>query len=159
MCPFCTCPRPPERIVNRMRLVVAAAVIVQLCGCSGETEPQLEIWQDGAFVPAIVRAYEISGQRSGATTRAVAVVTTERGERLQLTLEVSYDPTPVLSLGTWSSSATEGGELRAESVDFTGGQGDGPSVGGVFVLEQSGVPRFRVDLPLRPMSTREWKVD
>jgi hypothetical protein len=151
--------RPQEKSVIRLQFAVAAALLVHLWGCSARNEPQLEIWQDGAFVPVVVRSYEIGGKRSGATTRAVAVVTTDENERLELTLEISYDPTPVLSQGSWSSSTEGGGEVHAESVEFTGGQGEGPSVGGVFVLKQQDAPRFRLKLPLRPVSTPQWKTN
>ncbi len=136
------------------------ALLALLGGCSGN-EPRLEVWEDGIYKPRAVSAYEITGKRDGGTTRVVAILTLESGERLQLELEVVYNPTPALGSGHWSLDGTQagGGEVRAESVRFLGGQGEGPSLGGRFRLDENGSPRFRVVLPLRPVGQRKWTVE
>lgn len=124
-----------------------------LGGCSGNAEPQVEEWLDGAFQARSVSSYHITGKRSGATTRAVATFVLEGGDRLQLELVVGYNPTPALDSGLWRLDGTRSavGQVRAESLKFTGGQGGGPSLGGRFRLEEEGLLSFRVVLPVRPI--------
>lgn len=123
-------------------------------GCSGPAEPRLEEWVEGAYQARGVSGYEITGQRDGATTRAVATFTLASGERLRLELELVYNPTPALGSGVWRLDGAQYGEggVRAESLKFLGGQSAGPSLGGRFRLEEeNGRPRFRAVLPLRPL--------
>ncbi len=151
-------PGMSPRLAMRFHLLV---LLVLFGGCSGGNEPRLEVWEDGTYQPRAVSAYEMTGKRDGATTRAVAVLTLESGDRLRLELEVVYDPTPALGSGHWSIEGTQtgAGEVRAESVRFVGGQAEGPSLGGRFRLDENGSPRFRVVLPLRPVSQPKWKVE
>ena len=106
-------------------------------------------------------AYEITGKRDGAVTRASAILTLESGERLRIELEVVYDPEPSLGSGHWTldGGQTGAGDVMAESLRFLGGQGEGPSLGGRFRLDEDGDPRFRVFLPLRPVSKPGWTID
>lgn len=137
------------------------SLLALLSACSGNDEPQLEVWEDGIYQTRALSAYEISGKRDGGTTRAVAILTLASGERLRLELVVVYDPTPALSSGHWSLDGTQAaaGEVRAESLTFLGGQAEGPSLGGRFRLDKNGSPRFRVVLPLRPVSQPNWTVE
>ena len=149
----------PLRVATKLHFL---ALLALLAGCSDKAEPRLEVWEDGRYQPRALTAYEITGKRDGATTRAVAILTLESGERLQLELVVVYNPTPALSSGQWSLDGTQtgaGGEVRAESVRFLGGQGEGPSLGGRFRLYENGSPRFRVVLPLRPIAQPNWAVE
>ena len=152
------------RVRTTLRLATKTwclAAIVMLWGCSGQTEPRVEVWQDGVYQPRVVSTYEISGKRDGAMTKAVATFTLETGERLRLELEVVYNPTPSLGSGRWriDGSLAGSGEVRPESIRFTGGQAQGPSLGGRFRLEENGNTRFRVVLPMRPIDQRKWTVE
>ncbi len=137
------------------------ALLILTAGCSGRNEPRLEAWKDGAFQPRALSAYEISGKRDGSVTRAIALFTLESGALLTLELEIVYNPTPSIGSGRWSIDGDHAGsgEARAESLKFLGGQGEGPSLGGRFRLEENGTPRFRVVMPLRPVEQRAWTVD
>ncbi len=130
-------------------------------GCSGQAGPRVEVWEDGTYQLRPVSAYEITGKRDGATTKAVATFTLETGERLRLELEVVYNPTPALGSGRWriDGARAGAGEVRPESIRFTGGQAQGPSLGGRFRLEENGNTRFRVTLPLRLVDQRKWTVE
>jgi len=101
-------------MIFRMSLHLATnfpflALLALLGGCSDNAEPRLEVWEDGIYQPRALSAYEIAGKRDGATTRAVAILTLESGERLQLELVVVYDPTPALRSGHWSLDGTQAG--------------------------------------------------
>lgn len=137
------------------------ALLLLLGGCSGNSEPGLEEWADGAYQPRPVSAYEVDGKRDGGTTRAVVTFTLESGARLQLELVVAYNPAPVLSSGHWRIDGPHSGsgEVHAESMRFLGGQSEGPSLGGRFRLEEDARPRFRVVLPLRPLDQPQWQVE
>ena len=153
-------------MILRMPLGLAAkfhflALLALLGGCSDRSEPRLEVWEDGAYQARALSAYEITGKRDGATTQMVAILTLESGERLQLELVVAYNPTPALGSGHWSVDGPQAGagKVRAESMRFLGGQGEGPSIGGRFRLDENGSPRFRVVLPLRPVGQPTWTVE
>lgn len=136
----------------------ALLVLVLLAGC-GSDEAQLEEWVDGAWRARVFSAYDIDGKRDGDRTRATATFTLEKGEKLQIEFVVGYDPTPVLARANWS---LDGFVYRTTSVvstalKFTGGQGEGPSLGGRFVLDADGQKRFRVVLPVLPVEKVQWK--
>lgn len=139
--------------------VLGCWLSLQMLGCAGGGEPQLEIWRDGAFAPVAVRSHEVEGKRDGATTVASISLLAENEARLRVELAIQYDPTPTLQKGSWSSTTGDGGDIRAESVEFAGGQGEGPSVGGLFILELDGEPHYRVKLPLMPVAPPQWTVD
>ncbi len=127
-------------------------------GCGGDAEPKIEAWQNEAFLPITVSDYQTEGKRDGATTVVLAKFNLDSGDRLELTLELFYDPTPVLAAGRWSMQGNQpaSGDVFAEHLRFTGGQGDGISVGGRFRLEERGVMRYRVELPMRTIGRESW---
>ncbi len=75
-----------------------------------------------------------------------------------MTMEIAYDPQPVLSGGNWQidGDAPASGSVTERSMKFFGGQGEGPSLGGGFELNQNGTPRFRIQVPLRPVRAPNW---
>jgi hypothetical protein len=147
------------RIVYRFFLhVLLVPVLVLSAGCSGNAEPQLGVWKDGVFQSAVINTYEITGKRDGAVTRVLAELTLKSGEKIRMELEISYDPKPVLLSARWAidGSKAGSGEVFAESLRFLGGQGEGPSVGGRFRLDENGDPRFRVVLPSQLVDQPKW---
>ncbi len=132
-----------------------------VAGCTGRDEARLEAWEDGAFQPRDVLEYQVSGRRDGARTVATSVLTLANGDRLRVELTIIYNPTPALGSGRWSleGDPPASGEAVAESIKFLGGQGEGPSLGGRFRLEEDGSPRFRVTLPSRPVEQQGWSVE
>lgn len=137
-------------------------VAVVLCGaCSHEKTASLEERIEGAWLVQPVHEYAITGERDGAVTHALATLEFGHSRRLHLDFEVQYDPTPTLGKGHWRLEGVgpAEGEIRAESVRFTGGQGQGPSIGGRFTLYEGDEPRFRVGLPLRAVDEPRWEVE
>jgi hypothetical protein len=121
------------------------AVLVLLLGC-GTDSARVE---DLASESAPATGFELqsaTGDRDGDRTEA-RFEFSDGTRTLVVELTLSYDPQPVLAGGRWSLGA-DGGSIRAESVRFVGGQGEGPSVGGVYVLGDEDGDRFRVHLPL-----------
>jgi hypothetical protein len=149
-------------VITVRRLLVFLLLLV---GCSGGSDPRVEAFDSGSYRPVSVGGYEISGKREGATTRAVAVLTLAGGGRLRLELIVGYNPTPELESGRWNLEAGRkdgrkaGGEIRAKSLKFLGGQGGEASLGGRFLLEEDGAPRYRVTLPTRRIDEGGWKLE
>jgi hypothetical protein len=134
------------------------AMLFLISACARSSGPRVEIWKDGAYAPCVLRSHELSGRRVGAVTQAAASFELESGEHLRMELDIAYDPTPSLGEGHWEidGDRAAAGEVRAESVQFLGGQGEGPSVGGRFLLEENGAPRFRVVLPVQPVAQTDW---
>ena len=121
-------------------------------GCANNDEPGLDELVNDLYQPRTVTNYQVSGKRDGATTQVFIVYQLENDERLQLELEITYNPVPVLQSGYWKINGKESssGSVQAKSLKFLGGQGEGPSLGGQFQLEDNSQPRFRVFIPLRP---------
>lgn len=138
---------------------IALIYLVLLSSCANNAEPQLEEWGEGSYKARQVSAYNINGKRDGATTRATAMLILRGGERLHLELKVDYDPQPVLGEGKWrlEGDRADSGAVIAEALKFFGGQSEGPSLGGRFLLQGNNGLRFRVVLPLRPVEGSRWK--
>jgi hypothetical protein len=123
-----------------------------LVACGGADEARVsEILESGEHaLPVELVSFE--GTRDGERTAVVAVFEGSAQARLEMRFALHYDPVPQLDGGTWTYSGPTGraeGVVRAESVRFVGGQGEGASVGGEYLLEENGISRFRVHLPLR----------
>jgi hypothetical protein len=135
---------------------LGAGLLLFLCltACGGPDEAAVEAWIDEAWVAVPVTDYSIDGERDGSTTTAVAILTLGDGVHLRMELQVSYNPQPILSSGRWYSDSTmpEEGTMVERSMKFFGGQGEGPSLGGRFQLNQDNQPRFRIVLPLQTVS-------
>ena len=136
-------------------------LLTLLLGCGSEKTAHLEENVEGAWLNHPVQSYLISGERDGATTTARATLEFGKSRRLHLELEVAYNPTPTLKMGRWilEGIGPSEGQIVAESVRFVGGQGEGPSLGGRFRLDEDGSPRFRVELPLQPVDEPKWNVE
>ena len=70
-------------------------------GCANNDEPVLEELVNDLYQPRTVTNYQVSGKRDGATTKVFIIFQLENDERLQLELEITYNPVPVLQSGYW----------------------------------------------------------
>ena len=145
-------------MIVKMISTVLVFLILLFEGCINNEEPIFDEWVNGSYQSRTVTNYQVSGKRDGATTEVFIIFQFKNDERAQLELEVSYNPTPILSSGHWQidGKKSSSGEVRAVSLKFLGGQGEGPSLGGSFQLEESSQPRFRVVIPLRPINKPKW---
>lgn len=138
---------------NLTRRFVLMVIAVGALGCAGRTGSSdflvEELLESGASALPL-EFVDVEGERDGARTRATFHFGGASTE-LHVELMLTYDPQPVLGEGRWryrGPTGTAEGTVRAESVRFVGGQGEGVSVGGVYVLDEAGHSRFRVRLPL-----------
>lgn len=136
----------------------AALALLLVLACARNAGPSVEAWKNGAYEALTVSSYTIEGRRDGEATQAVATFTLATGQHLRVVFDVVYNPTPALGEGRWEIDGENAnrGAVRAESVRFLGGQGQGPSLGGRFLLEGDDAPQFRVVLPLRPVRRNDW---
>ena len=127
-------------------------------GCANNNEPVFDEWVDGLYQPRTVTNYKIHGKRDGATTQVFINFEVENIKNIELELEVTYNPSPILSSGHWKivENKLVSGDVRPIALKFLGGQGEGPSLGGSFELEYKSHPRFRVVIPLRPINKPTW---
>ena len=134
-------------------------LLLLLAACGGPQEPIVETWIDSAWTPVVVQSYSIDGRRDGRKTKAVASFGLQGGAQLRVELEVSYNPQPILSAGHWTYTGKISlkGTVIERSMKFFGGQAEGPSLGGSFRLDYREQPRFRIVLPLRPISKPKWQ--
>ncbi len=141
-------------IVNLILLFL----VVCFFGCVNNEKPEFEESVNDLFVPRIIKNYETYGNRDGALTQAYITYDFENYESIQLILQVTYNPTPILSSGYWKTLGNEsiGGNIEATSLKFLGGQGEGPSLGGSFELKDKFSTLFKVIVPLRPINEPKW---
>lgn len=136
-----------------MRLLLPMIAACLLASCTTEPEPTVLRLVGSAPGLSQVESWKVDGRRDGAETRANIQLVLEDGSTLRLELLLSYDPTPILAAGSWSLGDASG-QVTAERVRFVGGQGEGPSVGGVYVLaDDRHLPRYRVTIPLTAIAT------
>ncbi|SVA94186.1 uncharacterized protein METZ01_LOCUS147040, partial [marine metagenome] len=142
--------KPCNKVINTLWVFI----LLLNGGCANNDEPLLDELVNGVYKSRTVTNYQVNGMRDGATTQVSVKFVLENGERVQLELEVVYNPTPVLRSGFWrlDGNLSGSGNVKAKSMKFLGGQGEGPSLGGRFELEEGSQSRFHVVVPLRPIN-------
>ena len=145
-------------IVNNVQKILLIISVVHCVGCVNNDKPKFEELVDDLFVPRIISNYTTYGVRDGALTQAYITYEFEDYKSIELKLEVTYNPTPILSSGYWKilDGDSIGGDIRANSLKFLGGQAEAPSLGGTFELNENFQTRFKVIVPLRPINKLEW---
>ena len=133
-------------------------IIMLSGGCAINDEPLLDELVNGVYKSRTVTDYQVNGTRDGATTEVSIKFVLENGERVELELEVVYNPTPILRSGFWHVDGKHygSGNVLAKSLKFWGGQGEAPSIGGRFELEEGSRTRFRIVVPSRPVNQPIW---
>jgi hypothetical protein len=135
----------PRRGVLWLWLLIVVANVA--CSRSGVT---VEEHTAAGWRPAAYRLMSMESHRDGYVTASSFQLAGDAGAVLHLVLNVAVNPTARLESGRWSATVqgeTAAGDVMPIQVEFLGGQGSGASVGGRFLLQQDGKPRYRVYLP------------
>lgn len=145
----------PQRLSHAsIRLQVLSAILALLTSaCAGE-RPLVERREDGAWRPEAFQLASLSGERDGADVSFIAELQGEGARRIIVEGAVVIDPRARLVDGHWwEEGGTElrSGIVSAGSVDFLGGQGSRPSLGGQFTLRGADGPLYRVSMPTREL--------
>jgi hypothetical protein len=110
----------------------------------------VERFEQGDWKPADFRIVSMGGQRAGETVDFVLRLAGPSGRRLIVEGTVEIDPQATLAGGRWvedDGSTALPGVISSASIDFFGGQGDRPSLGGQFTLSSEGATFYRINLP------------
>lgn len=97
----------------------------------------------------------MGGQRAGATVTFVLRLEEPSGRRLVVEGTAEIDPQARLVGGHWvedGGPTARSGALSSASIDFFGGQGDRPSLGGQLTLSADGAAAYRINLPTTRLS-------
>jgi len=132
----------------------AGLVLVLLaCGCAGEVSlvERLgnETWQPEPFQVA-----SLTGQRDGTEVSFAIELQGEGHRRLLVRGTVVIDPRARFVGGDWveeGGAEPRSGPVSSATVDFLGGQGGRPSLGGQFTLSTVQAPLYRLNLKTREM--------
>ena len=116
----------------------------------------MERLEQGDWQPAPFRIVSMGGQRAGASVAFVLRLEGPSGRRLIIEGTVEIDPQATLVGGRWvehGGSTALSGVLSSAAIDFFGGQGDRPSLGGQFTLSTEGAAIYRINLPATRLTT------
>jgi hypothetical protein len=99
----------------------------------------------------------IYGVRDGASVNAEARFTSG-GDVLAMNITLYLVPPPEFRSGRYEGTVggkTIMGQVECSSITYFGGQGEQPSVGGIFILkDEQNRPVYRVRIPATPMTRR-----
>ena len=115
----------------------------------------MERFEQGNWQPEPFRIATMGGQRAGATVTFVLRLEEPSGRRLTVEGTVEIDPQATLVGGRWvefGGPTALSGVLSSASIDFFGGQGDRPSLGGQLTLSNDGATVYRINLPTTRLS-------
>lgn len=121
--------------------IVPALGLLALLSACAPAIPTLEEFDDteSKWVesgPVIIESMSV--ERDGAEVRATGVFLHGEHNRITLSMELFLDPPTRFVSGNHSSRIAGeefAGPVSSESLEFFGGQNEGPSVGGVFLFE------------------------
>ena len=131
-------------------------LLALLVACGGE-RPLVEQFQEGAWQPEPFQVASLSGRRDGTQVFFSLELHGEGDRRLVLEGTVEIDPQARLVSGRWveeSGSGSSSGSVAASALDFLGGQGGRPGLGGQFTLAAAGAPLYRLNLPTTRLELR-----
>jgi hypothetical protein len=132
------------------------SLLLALLAACGADRPLVERFEQGDWQPTPFRIASMGGQRSGATVAFVLRLEGPSGRRLIVEGTVEIDPRATLVGGRWvedGGSRALSGVLSSATIDFFGGQGDRPSLGGQFTLSTEGATVYRINLPATRLTT------
>ena len=149
--------------LNRRRLLSVcwiSLLFVLLVACAAD-RPLVERFEQGGWQPTPFRVASMGGQRAADRIMFVLRLDEPTGRRLIVEGTVEIDPQATLLDGRWTETGGTGdgstarsGVLSSAVIDFFGGQGGRPSLGGQFTLSTEGANVYRINLPATPLTTR-----
>lgn len=149
--------------MNRINFILLhklffVCITLAMFGCNNKDEPFIQELDNNMNETITILDYQVTGKRDGAISEATFNFILNNGKEIQLYLQVSYNPKPVLRSGLWNLTGRKprSGKVRPKSLKFLGGQGESPSIGGRFELLEDSKPRFLVFIPLRPIQEPNW---
>lgn len=126
-----------------------------LTACSAD-RTLVERFEQGDWQPVPFQIASMGGQYASAKVTFVLRLEGLSGRRLIVEGTFEIDPQPILVGGRWMEEGGPGvrsGVLSSANVDFFGGQGDRPSLGGQFTLSAADAEVYRINLPVTSLST------
>ena len=139
-----------------MTLISLLLLLISIGGCAN-TEYRFERI-DGAQPTTMPFTLDgIYGVRDGASVNAEARFT-DGADFITMNITLYLVPPPEFRSGRYEGTIggkTIVGQVECSSITYFGGQGDQPSVGGVFILkDEQNRPVYRVRIPATPMTRR-----
>jgi hypothetical protein len=131
-----------------------AILVVFLLACVAD-RALVERLEQGVWQPEQFTIASMGGQRAGTTVTFVLRLDGSSGRRLTVEGTVEIDPQAELVDGSWAvedGPSDRSGVLSTAAIDFFGGQGGRPSLGGQFTLTADGNPVYRINLPATRLS-------
>ena len=126
-----------------------------LLACAAD-RPLVESFEQGDWQPAPFRITSMGGQYAAPRVAFVLRLEGPSGRRLTVEGTVEIDPQPTLVGGRWfeeDGSTVLSGVLSFAAVDYFGGQGGRPSLGGQFTLSAEEYTIYRINLPRTTLTT------
>lgn len=128
--------------------------------CSGRLT-RVEEYRDGEWQVVDWELTRTQVQRDGSTIIVQFVIEGPDDQRVSIESHLRVNPEATFSYGKWThvrgTSVVTSGSVQSDRVDFLGGQGGSPSVGGVLELKlNDGTRRFRVSIPPTEATEVRW---
>jgi hypothetical protein len=146
---------PGDTWIRRGRSWPISLLLALLLACAAD-RPLVQRFEQGDWQPTPFRLASMGGQRAGATVAFVLRLEEPSGRRLIVEGTVEIDPQATLVGGNWVEDGGPqelSGVLSSASIDFFGGQGGRPSLGGQFTLSTEGATVYRINLPATRLTT------
>jgi hypothetical protein len=128
--------------------VLMAAIV--LAGCARQ-EYRFERIDAPQAVKLPMKFDSLYGIRDGDSVQADLRFVGENDDSVQIRMRLHLGPPAQFSSGIYRAKLAGGaseGSVSCDSLTYLGGQGDVPSIGGVFVLNDAGEhPAYRVSIP------------
>ncbi len=120
-----------------------------------DDRPLVERFEQGDWHPKPFQIESMGGQYASAKVTFVLRLEDPSGRRLTVEGTFDIEPQATLAGGRWIEEGgpdARAGTLSSASVDFFGGQGDRPALGGQLTLSAAGAAVYRINLPVTSLS-------
>jgi hypothetical protein len=137
-------------------LIFSMAMAIAITACVNQ-QFHFERIDGSQPVELPLKFVSLSGVRDGDAVRA-DLKFAEGGDSALINVVLHLGPPAQLSTGSWRMTSANGsseGSTTCDSLTYLGGQGDVPSMGGVFVLhDAAGRSVYRITMPPTPIARR-----